>query len=85
MRIIACNFPEDKLSAGVQIAALVGMLPKDFQDIRFARNQSGSMDRNFLSEIKDKVVGIAIQKIQMHVPTTMDVDNFNWYGSRDED
>ena len=59
------------LSENVRIAVLVGMLPKDFQELVF---QWGSLGKDLgFAEVRDKVLTIATHRAQMAQPVPMDI------------
>ncbi len=56
----------------IKLAILIGMLPKDFQDMAM---QNGSMMSVMKYEnVRDYVISVATQKAAMSTPKPMDVD-----------
>ena len=68
---------DEELSATIEIAVLVGMLPKDYLDMCFqqaslTRVQEDS-EKTYL-QLRDKISNIAAQRVSMITPTPMDID-----------
>ena len=64
---------DEDIRANLKVAILVGMLPKEYQDIIL---QGGLQDKDLKYEVtRDKIIAIANQKIQMITPMPMDVGN----------
>ena len=57
-------------SVPIKIVVLVGMLPKDYQDMCF---QQASITWVH-SELRDKIMNIASQRVSMITPAPMDID-----------
>ena len=66
----------EELSAPIKIAVLVGMLPKEYQDMCFqqASGLSVVQDTHYYIELRDKIINIAGQRVSMITPTPMDID-----------
>ena len=66
----------EDLSAPIKIAVLVGMLPKEYQDMCFqqASGLSVVQDTHYYTELRDKIINIAGQRVSMITPTPMDID-----------
>ena len=66
----------EKLSDNLKMAILVGILPKDFQDMVFQNGVLGTGKMEY-QEIRDYVVKVADQKTQLNRPTPMDIGAVN--------
>ena len=68
------NRHDEILGANLKSAILVGMLPKDYQDMIL--QNSAMLKKEVTYEVlRDHVVGVANQKMQMVRPTPMDLGN----------
>jgi len=76
----------EDLSAPIKIAVLVGMLPKEYQDMIFqqASGMSVTQDENYYKELRDKIINIAGQRVSMITPTPMDIDALNHANEMDD-
>ena len=65
----------ESISASIKIAILVGMLPKEYQDMCFqqATEAADPTDLEY-NEMRDKIMNIANQRVSMVTPTPMDID-----------
>ena len=66
----------EEISAPVKIAVLVGMLPKEYQDMCFQQATGISTEaatQEKYEELRDKVMGMAGQRVSMVTPTPMDI------------
>ena len=66
----------ENISPPIKIAVLVGMLPKEYQDICFQQatgvsSEAGAHER--YEELSDKVMGMAGQRVSMTTPVPMDI------------
>ena len=76
----------EELSAPIKIAVLVGMLPKEYQDMIFqqASGNSQTQDENHYKDLRDKIINIAGQRMSMITPTPMDIDALNHANEGDD-
>ena len=71
----------EDLSAPIKIAVFVGMLPKEYQDMCFQQSTGVSADSEVkYTELRDKIMNIANQRMSMITPTPMDIDAMNQQG-----
>ncbi len=88
VNVINTNYPSEKLGYGTQTAVLVGMLPKELQDYCFTMDLGKGSPESRFELMKDKIVGIATQRVQMCTPQPMDIgsaDRGDWEpGFQDE-
>ena len=66
---------DEEISAPIKIAIVVGMLPKEYQDMCFqqATGVSADSEVNYI-ELRDKIMNIANQRMSMITPAPMDID-----------
>ena len=70
----------ETIGGNIKLAVLIGMLPKDFQDMAM---QNGSLMSIMKYEnVRDYVISVATQKAAMSTPKPMDVDQV-WTWSDD--
>ena len=68
--LLSNRFKED-INDRLKVAIAIGMMPKDYQDMVLQRYSSTGDIR--YDQMRDYVIGVAQQKIQMRRPTPMDV------------
>mgnify|MGYP003315286518 CR=1 FL=1 len=68
------SIEEEKVPMGVKSAVLIGMVPNELQDFCFQLDSTSIKSRKEQFDfIQGRVVNLATQRIQMHIPTPMDV------------
>ena len=79
-KVTAVKFQyNEEVGEKLKLAILVGMLPKDYQDMVM---QKSSMKKELgYEETRDYIMGVANQKVQMHKPTPMELGNVPKEGS----
>ena len=68
---------DESLSTPIKIAGLVGMFPQDYQDVCFQQASLTGVQEDSekqYSELRDKILKIASQRVSMITPTPMDID-----------
>ena len=77
---------DEDISPPIKIAVLVAMLPKEYQDICFQQatgisSEAATQDK--YEELRDKVMGMAGQRVSMTTPVPMDIGAVNQQGVED--
>ena len=75
--IILRNTHEENLGENVKIAVLIGMLPKEYQDICFHMGSTPGSKIGY-EDIRTRVVNLANQRIQLATPTPMDLGSMEF-------
>ena len=66
----------EDISSPIKIAVLVGMLPKEYQDICFQQAtgiSSEAATQEKYDELRDKIMSMAGQRVSMGTPVPMDI------------
>jgi hypothetical protein len=63
----------EEVNGKLKVAILVGMLPKEFQDMVFQASSQKDGDKIDYEATRDHVLNVANQKMQMLKPTPMDI------------
>jgi len=75
----------EKVGEGVKLAVLVSVLPKDLQDMIFQMgSREGKSKQVEYQEVRDKVMSVAGNRIQMATRCPMDVGAVGGYGGEEE-
>ncbi len=71
----------EEISAPMKIVVVVGVLPKEYQDMccQQATGVSADSEVKYI-ELRDKIMNIANQRMSMTTPTPMDIDAVNQQG-----
>ena len=72
--VFLARHEKETLSENMRLAILVGMLPKEYQEILM---QSGSLKKMTYASARDNVIQVATQRVQSLKPTPMEIDNVN--------
>ena len=67
------NKHDEELGENIKLAVFVGMLPKEYQDICFQMGSIAGQTVRF-KDIRDRVLNMANQRLQMAQPVPIDVD-----------
>ena len=62
----------ERITENIKLAVLIGMLPKDYQDM--AMQNVGLMSDMKYKEVRDYIINVATQRLFMYKPTPMDID-----------
>ena len=71
----------EKVGDNIKLAILIGMLPKDFQDMAMLNGSLMSVMK--YENVSDHVTNVATQKAAMSISKPMDIDEvWNWSGEK---
>ena len=69
------------IMASLKVAVLVSMIPKELQEVVFNEGKKGTKyEEDDYKKIREKVLVVVAQKVQMGVPKPMEVGNVGWNG-----